>query len=264
MKKLLKILGGLAGAIAVLILGLVIFVMATLKPNLPESEYALATPTGTGGKHVLVFGATGKLGTEIVQDLVAQGDRVTAFVRPSSSRALLEPLGVDFAVGDVFEPETIRAAFASAEFDASIATIAGMGVPNLDYEGNVNAANGAVEAGVKRFILISSIGAGDSYEAAPLLSRIALSNVLPQKTDAENHLKESGLDYTILRPGGLPPGIIPTGGGIVSEDRNTMGFIKRPDLARIVVQVLYDDSTIGKTLAVVDPEIERPWAGADQ
>jgi hypothetical protein len=42
-----------------------------------------------------------------------------------------------------------------------------------------------------------------------------------------------------------------------------MGFIKRPDLARLVVAVLYDDRTIGKTLAAVDPGLARPWDGAD-
>jgi hypothetical protein len=42
-----------------------------------------------------------------------------------------------------------------------------------------------------------------------------------------------------------------------------MGFIKRPDLARLVVAVLYDDRTIGQTLAAVDPGLRRPWEGRD-
>ena len=64
-------------------------------------------------------------------------------------------------------------------------------------------------------------------------------------------------------PGGLPPGVVPTGGGILSEDRSTMGFIKRPDLARLVVEVLHDDGTINKTYAAIDPGLARPWDGAD-
>jgi uncharacterized protein YbjT (DUF2867 family) len=83
------------------------------------------------------------------------------------------------------------------------------------------------------------------------------------KTAAEEHFRASGLSYTIIRPGGLPPGVVPTGRGILSDDPATMGFIKRPDLARLVVDVLYDDRTIGKTLAAVDPGLERPWAGGD-
>ena len=100
-------------------------------------------------------------------------------------------------------------------------------------------------------------------DAAPLISRLALSKVLPQKTAAEEHLRATVPGYTIIRPGGLPPGVVPTGRGILSEDVSTMGFIKRPDLARLVVGVLYDDRTIGKTLAAVDPGLGRPWEGGD-
>ena len=161
-------------------------------------------------------------------------------------------------VGDVFDPATIQAAFESGEFDAAVTTIAAMGVPNLDYEGNVNVADAAEAAGVNRVIMISTVGAGDSEQAAPLISRLALSEILPQKTAAEQHFRDSSLDYTILRPGGLPTGIVPTGGGMLSEDPSTMGFIKRPDLARLIVGVLYDDRTIGKTLCCNRPESGAP------
>ena len=133
----------------------------------------------------------------------------------------------------------------------------------MDYEGNVNVADAAKAAGVNRLIMISTVGAGDSEQAAPLLSRWALSSILPGKTRAEEHIRDSGLDYTILRPGGLPEGIVPTGRGMLSENPETMGFIKRPDLARLIIGVMDDDRTIGKTLAVVDPGLESPFDGAD-
>ena len=263
MKKVLKFLGALAGVLVLLVIALVAFVMLTLKPNLPGSEFALQPVPADGGRTVLVFGATGKLGTEIVRDLKEHGDQVTAFVRASSDRSELEPLGVNFAVGDVMDPATVRAAFAGGRFDAAITAISGLSVPGLDGQGNINVADAAVAAGVQRVILISTVGAGDSRDAAPLISRLALSKILPQKTAAEEHFRASGLDYTIIRPGGLPPGVVPTGRGILSDDPATMGFIKRPDLARLVLGVLYDDRTIGKTLAAVDPGLPRPWAGSD-
>jgi len=263
MKTLLKIVGGLIATVLVLLIGLVLFVLATLKADLPESQFTLRAPDTLGQYNVLVFGATGKLGNEIVQDLVLQGDKVTAFVRPSSDRTLLEALNVDFAVGDVFNAESIAAAFANDDFDAVIVTIAAMGVPDLDRVGNINVADAAEAAGVKRLIMVSTIGAGDSQAAAPLLSRLALANILPQKTAAEDHIRTGALDYTIVRPGGLPPGIIPTGEGLLSEDPTTMGFIKRPDLARLIIGMLYDDNTIGKTLTAVDPTLNRPWDGGD-
>jgi len=263
MKKFLKLLGALAGLVVLLVAGLAVFVLLTLKPHLPEDEFTLQAAAAVTPRNVLVFGATGKLGTEIVRELRQHGDQVTAFVRPTSDRSQLEPLDVKFVVGDVLDPASVRAAFQAGSYDTVIATIAGLSEPTLDRDGNVNVADGAVAAGVPRLIFISTVGAGDSYAAAPLISRLALSKVLPQKTAAEEHVRASGLEYTIIRPGGLPPGVVATGRGILSEDPATMGFIKRPDLARLVVAVLGDDRTIGKTLAAVDPGLTRPWDGAD-
>jgi uncharacterized protein YbjT (DUF2867 family) len=202
MKTVFKILGGLLATILVLIVCLAVFVLATLKPNIPDSKFVLNPPQIVGGLNVLVFGATGKLGYEVTERLVLRGDKVTAFVRSTSDRSRLEPLGVAFAVGDVLETATIAAAFQSSDFDAVVVSIAAMNVENLDHLGNVNVADGAKAAGVERLLMISSVGAGDSYEFAPLISRLALAKVLPQKTLAEEHIRASGLDYTILRPGG--------------------------------------------------------------
>ena len=86
-------------------------------------------------------------------------------------------------------------------------------------------------------------GAGPRAITAPLPSRLALSKIIPLKTQAEEHLKESGLNYTIIRPGGLPYGE-DTGRGLLSEDPETMGFINRGDLARLIVGVIDDPRTI--------------------
>jgi dihydroflavonol-4-reductase len=64
---------------------------------------------------VLVTGGTGFIGRHLVEALVARGDEVTCLVRASSSREALEPLGVDFAVGDVSDEASMRAAAAPAE-----------------------------------------------------------------------------------------------------------------------------------------------------
>ncbi len=262
-KTVLKTLGALVGLVVVLVAALVVFVLLTLKASLPDGEFALQPVPANGGRSVIVFGATGKLGTEIVRDLREHGDQVTAFVRATSDRSQLEPLGVTFAVGDVLDSASVRLALQAGNFDTAIASVAGLSEPYLDRQGNINVADAAVADGVQRVIFISTVGAGDSRDAAPLISRLALSKILPQKTAAEEYFRASGLSYTIIRPGGLPPGVVPTGRGIVSDDPATMGFIKRPDLARLVLRVLYDDRTIGKTLAAVDPGLQRPWDGSD-
>jgi uncharacterized protein YbjT (DUF2867 family) len=290
MKWLLRILGGLMAVVVLF----VAFAWLTLRPNLPETEFVLEAPSLVGDKHVLFFGATGKLGIEVVEDLTVRGEKVTAFVRdvniPAASAALVEAnknadeatldeldpavvkfigklrvrdrladMGVLFVSGDAVQPDTVVAAFAAGEYDAVITTIGSISAnPPPDYIGNANIFDAAKAAGVNRVILISTIGAGDSLKAAPLISRLALSAVIPLKTQAEDHLKASGLDYTVIRPGGLPPRA-GTGGGILSEDPTTMGFIVRSDLARLIVGVLDDDRSIGKTLAAVDPALESPF-----
>ena len=212
-----------------------------------------------GGRHVLLFGGTRNTGLEVAKLLTGRGDRVTAFVRPTSDRSGLEPLGVNFAVGDAMEPDTVRAAFDGGDYTAVITTIGCFSCdPRPDYLGNANILDAAAEAGVSRMLLVSTIGAGDSFKAAPWLARLFLRDILPLKTQAEDHLKASGLDYTIIRPGALRTDS-PTGRGYLSESRATEGIINRSDLAGLMVAALDDHATAGKTLAAVDSELSYPW-----
>jgi nucleoside-diphosphate-sugar epimerase len=254
MKILIKIFSGLVGLIVLLF----VFLWFDMQPNIPDQGFDLQRPTMTGDKHVLIFGATRNTGYEVAEDLMARGDKVTAFVRESSDRSLLEVLGADFVVGDALDAASVQAAFAAGEYDAVVTTMGSISAPvPPDYQGNANVFDAAVASGVQRVIMVSTVGAGDSLDAAPRISRVFLSKVIPLKTQAEDHLMASGLDYTIIRPGGLPPGV-GTGGGILSEDRSTMGFIVRSDLARLIVAALDNDSTIGKVFAAVDPAQKSP------
>ncbi len=108
-------------------------------------------------------------------------------------------------------------------------------------------------------MLVTTIGAGDSAEAVPWLSSRVLGKTLPLKTQAEDDLRASGLEYTIIRPGGLRSGHR-TGNGILSEDRTAFGFIFREDLAEVIVAALDDDRAIGKTFAAIDAKRDFPWS----
>lgn len=212
-----------------------------------------------GGHHVLIFGATRNTGLEVARILVDRGDRVTAFVRPTSDRSQLEPLGVTFVEGDAIDMETVQAAFVDKDYTAVLTTIACFSCdPKPDYLGNRNIFDAAVEAGVQRMLLVTTIGAGDSYDAAPLPARQFLKDMLPLKTQAEDHLVSTGLDYTIIRPGGLTSNPR-TGRGYLSESRETSGIINRADLADLIVAALDDDGTKGKILAAVDADLVFPW-----
>ena len=212
-----------------------------------------------GGRHVLLFGGTRNTGLEVAKILAGRGDRVTAFVRPSSDRSGLEPLGVAFAVGDALDMESVQAAFDGGDYTSVITTVGCFSCdPRPDYLGNRNIFDAAEAAGVQRIVFVTSIGSGDSEMAAPWLARVFLREILPLKTQAEDHLMASGLDYTIIRPGALRSSA-PTGTGYLSESRKAEGIINRSDLANLIVQALDDNATTGKVLAAVDAQLSYPW-----
>ena len=257
---ILKIIGGLLLLLVLLIGGLAL----TLHANPPTSFFEVRlNDTGQDASDkstVLIFGATRNTGFMVAQLLTERGDKVTAFVRPTSDRTELEKLGVDFVVGDAMDIETVEAAFSAGEYRAALTTIGCLSCnPPPDYQANANIIAAAKAAGVQRLVLVTSIGSGDSLDATPMLSKRVLAKTLPLKTKAEEDLRASGLDYTIIRPGGLRSGHH-TGNGVLTEDINTFGFIFREDLAELLVAVLDDDRSIGKTLAAVDSKRQWPWA----
>lgn len=243
-------------AVVVVIAALVIY---SFQPNQFPVFETKASPPPKGGHHVLIFGATRNTGLEVAKLLTARGDKVTAFVRESSDRSGLEPLGVDFVVGDALDLASVEAAFVGKEYTSVLTTIACFSCdPKPDYLGNRNVFDATEGAAVKRVILMTTVGAGDSYDAAPLPARNFLKDILPLKTQAEDHLMSKDLDYTIIRPGGLTSGPR-TGRGYLSNSREAFGIINRSDLADLVVDIIDDNNTIGKILAAADADKVFPW-----
>jgi len=204
---------------------------------------------------VLVIGATRGTGLEVVKILKARGDDVTALVRVSSDVAELEAMDVDRVVGDAFDPKSLDAALAGKTYRAVISTLGTVrGEPRVDFDGNRNAIDAAVKSGVARYLMTSLVGAGDSSALRAPPSPNFSGEVYGAKTQAEDYLKASGLDYTILRPAGLlsEPA---TGRGLLTEDRSVTGTIHRADLAALIVQCLDDPATIGHIYAAVDRDM---------
>ena len=168
----------------IIILGLVIYSFQSAQ--YPKLEMQVnAAPEGE--HHVLIFGATRNTGLETAKILTARGNRVTAFVRPGSDRSLLEPLGVEFVSGDALEKDTVTAAFIGNDYTSVLTTISCFRCdPKPDFLGNRNIFDAAATLGVQRVLLVSTIGAGDSYAAAPWLTKKFLSGILPLKTQAED------------------------------------------------------------------------------
>jgi uncharacterized protein YbjT (DUF2867 family) len=207
---------------------------------------------------ILIFGASRGTGLEVARLLVGQGEQVTAFVRPATDLADLLSLRVRLCKGNVLDPRDVAAAFASGTFRAVVNAVGGRrGEPRPDYHGTRNIVEAARASGVRRCILVTAIGCGDSRGAVAPKVIEYLGTVLDEKTLGENYLMQSGLDYTILRPGGMTHDPA-SGTAIRTEDRSVMGVISRADLARLVVECLDDPLTIGRVYHTVDPAITRP------
>lgn len=209
---------------------------------------------------ILLFGASQRTGLEIAKILVDRGEAVTTFVRSTSDTTALEAVGVTLVTGDALDADAVDTAFSASNFRAAISTIGGSrkDAHRPDPGTTRNIVDAARRHGVKRVLLVTMIGAGDSRGLLSEQALKFLGTVAELKTQAENYLMGSGLDATVLRPGGMvsePP----TGTATRTEDHSVTGIIHRADLAALVIQCLDDDATAGKTFHAVDPEIkERP------
>ncbi|MBW4643724.1 MAG: SDR family oxidoreductase [Goleter apudmare HA4340-LM2] len=203
---------------------------------------------------IFLAGASRGVGREIAEYLTAQKLNVKALLRTETAAAELEALGIEVVLGDALSVEDVeRAISADAAINTVISTLGGL--PNNtqrpDYLGNKNLIDAAVKAGVKKFILVTSIGTGNSVGALPPQALAALGEVLVEKEKAEQHLIASGLTYTIIRPGGLKSEPA-TGNGVLTEDPRIVGSIHRADVAQLVVRALNSDRSNNKVLSAVD------------
>jgi len=196
--------------------------------NVPIREVA-------SGDRVLVTGGTGLLGSHVVERLVARGSRVRALVRPGSRTGFLDSLGVELVVGDLTDPASCaRAARGVRSVFHCAAKVGDWGAWPEFQAGCVDAtrivAQAALEAGVDRFVHISSTSAyGHPPDSAGLISEEAAlgQNVWPldhytrAKVECERLLWEMqaarGLPLTIIRPSWL----------YGERDRTTVGRFAR-------------------------------------
>ena len=199
---------------------------------------------------VLVAGANGQVGHRAVQLLVEARHEVRAMIRDESQAASLEASGVEPIVADLEE----EVAYTVEECDAIIFSAGGgpgSGAEKkktVDLGGAVKLIEAAQERGVRRYVMVSAIGASD-----PELGSERMQPYLFAKAQADEALRESGLDCTIVRPGSLTD---EDGSGTVeaAPSLGKRGEISREDVARILAAVLEKQNTFGKTFEVVSGE----------
>ncbi len=203
---------------------------------------------------ITVVGGNSGTGAQVVRMAAEAGHEVTCLSR--SGGAGVE--GVRDLKGDALDPETARAAVTGA--DAVVVTVGGSTGSNRNRAEVTRSVIAAMrEAGVRRLILQSSLGVGDSMELMPgparVFARAVLGRALADHAEQEATAAASGLDWTIVRPGGLTDS--PATGSYVAQEtadgRPMKARIARADVAGHIVRILDDPGTFGRAIALGTP-----------
>jgi uncharacterized protein YbjT (DUF2867 family) len=194
---------------------------------------------------ILVAGGHGQIALRLLKILAGQGHTARGLIRKPEQAADLSAVGATPVIGDLENDESLEAYVKGAD---AVVFAAGAGPGSgparkrtVDLGGAVKLADAALAAGVRRYVMVSSIGA-DRPDAASESMRPYLT----AKAEADRYVQDSGLDYTIVRPGGLTddPG---TGAVVLSTALGNRGSVPRDDVAAVLAAVLRAPNSIGST-----------------
>src|SRR3954452_4431349 len=208
---------------------------------------------------VVIAGGHGQIALRLARLLSARGERVRSLIRNPDHSADVEGMGAEPVLFDLEErsgeelAEVVRGADAVV-FAAGAGP--GSGVERkrtVDLGAAVKLIDAARAAGVRRYVMVSSIGADD-----PAAGGEAMRPYLEAKAQADAALADSGLDYTIVRPGPLTndPGTskVTVGADVARAD------VTREDVAAVIVAALDEPRTVGKTFVLVNGDTPIPAA----
>ncbi|MEN9871188.1 MAG: hypothetical protein RLZZ171_2180 [Cyanobacteriota bacterium] len=233
-------------------------------------------------KQVLVTGATGKTGSIVYQKLKQdQNFKVKGFARSPEKAQELFGSTENFYFGDIKDPQSLTEALKGCQALVILTSAAPKmvappqpgerpqfsyppdGTPEVvDYQGQKNQIDMAIAAGIEQIVLVGSMGG--TNENHPL-NMMGNGKILIWKRKAEEYLVNSGINYTIIRAGGLldqPGGVRQLIVGdndelLLNPPDDIPTSIPRADVAEIVVQALKEPSAINKAFDLMSyPEAD--------
>ncbi|MEM8676359.1 MAG: SDR family oxidoreductase [Cyanobacteria bacterium P01_G01_bin.67] len=237
-------------------------------------------------KRVLVTGATGRTGSLVLQKLRSLPDEFQVIGLARSPDKVKDLFGstADFIIGDIKDQSSVSSAI--ADCDALVILTSAVpkmvtppapgerpqfgydpeGMPEaVDYYGQKNQIDAAQQAGVEQIVLVGSMGG--TNENHPL-NQMGNGNILIWKRKAEQYLIDSGIDYTIIRAGGL----VDAEGGVrellVGKNDTLQKYppngiptaIPRADVANVVVKALTEPNARNKAFDVISKPEDAPDA----
>lgn len=216
-------------------------------------------------KTIAVIGASGLTAQECVYQALANGDSVVGLTRNPANVVTPKGSGGDkegqpiespnltMIAGDVTKLADVEKVFAAADIDGVVVALGGKTADvgeTMLTDGTSNVIEAMKKNDVKRLSVVTSIGAGDSENQAPFFFKIlmmtAMKKIFVDKNNQEKVVAASGLDYTIVRPGGLT---VEAPTGIINVIEGEAGSIARADVAQFCLDaVTVDDFPyIGKS-----------------
>jgi uncharacterized protein YbjT (DUF2867 family) len=201
---------------------------------------------------VVVAGGHGKIGIRLLRLLAEGGHRARGLVRNPDHAADLEAVGAEAVACDI---EALGDISGCCEGADAVVFAAGAGPGSgperkrtVDYGGAVKLIDAARTNGIGRYVIVSSIRADRPEEWSD-----EMRPYFEAKAGADARLVESGLDYTIVRPGYLTDE--PGTGRVAVGTRLEAAEIPRDDVAAALVAVLQTPSSVGKTFELVAGDV---------
>src|SRR3954471_1379849 len=198
---------------------------------------------------VAIAGGHGQIALLLGALLADDGHRVRGIIRKAEQSGDLDAAGIEPVVFDLERDDGLASAIAGAD---AVVFAAGAGPGSgaerkgtLDRDGTKKLIDAFRENGIRRYVMISAMGARPGIEGDEVFQVY-----LRAKFEADEALRASGLDYTVLRPGGLTDE--PGTGAVALGEELDRGNVPRADVAATIAAILPATSSFGKTLDLIE------------
>ncbi|MSR97494.1 SDR family oxidoreductase [Arthrobacter sp. BL-252-APC-1A] len=200
---------------------------------------------------VAIIGGHGKVALQLAKDLAANGHEVSSLFRNPDHVEEVAATGAAPIVADLEKLDTPELAERLSGHDAVVWSAgAGGGSPErtyaVDRDAAIRSMEAAEQAGVRRYVMVSYMGAGKDHGVDPDNGFYAYAEA---KAAADDHLRRSGLDWTILGPSALTDD---PGTGRISVGGGQDGSVSRADVAAVAAEVLEQPGTVGQFIEFIN------------
>ena len=206
---------------------------------------------------IVVIGASGRTGRLVLEGFAKKDVRIRALSRNIAKASADIGGNHEWVQADVTQPETLIMALQGS--DIIISTIGSKpgkgqdGPESVVYKGVISLVDEAKRAGTRHIIYMSSIGAGGAENFSTVFLNLFMNKAMKWKSLGEEYIRNSGIDFTIIRPGGLR-GESGVSGIKFGQGDQIMGYIPREDVAEVINESAFNPDAVNKTFEIINDE----------